>query len=97
MWHQALRKGRYIPIFYGGGITGDVQVNDTHAHHCLKTAYRLLESELMLKKLKADPNKVPAPTRDEMMDMCVGACKSLTVDVGLALKQNFMTNNFDES
>ena len=34
-----IHKG-YIPVYIGGGITGDIQVNDTHFHHPLKAAYR---------------------------------------------------------
>ena len=40
-----------ILVSMGGGITGDEQVNDTHAHHPLKGHYWVVESELMLQKL----------------------------------------------
>ena len=36
----ALLKRGYIQITYGGGITGDQQVNDTHLHKLVKDAYR---------------------------------------------------------
>ena len=94
---MALRNRGYIPIFFGGGITGDLQVNDTHIHHRLKAAYRQLESELMLEKLRAEPNKVPAPTRDEMMSLCQEAWQNTKVDINAAMKQNFLTNKFDGS
>ena len=53
-----IHKG-YIPVYIGGGITGEVQINDTHFHHPLKAAYRLREQELMLKRLEAAPDKIP--------------------------------------
>ena len=33
------RKG-YILVIIGGGIIGDIQINDTHCHRCLKRQYR---------------------------------------------------------
>ena len=51
-----LSKG-YVPVLIGGGITGDVQVNDTHLHYALKADYRLQESNLMLKKIKKRSNE----------------------------------------
>ena len=52
---QALQARGNILILYGGGITGDLQVNDTHMHRPLKTQYRHMESDLMLQKLSKDP------------------------------------------
>ena len=48
---RALFERGYILVPMCGGITGDKQVNDTHAHHPLK-GHRDVESELMLQKLK---------------------------------------------
>ena len=64
---QALRAKGYIPICISGGITGDIQINDTHAHHKLKMAYREQEARLMLEMLDEHPNKIPAPTRDDII------------------------------
>lgn len=61
----------------GGGITGFIQANDTHYHCKLKSYYRDLEMELMLEKLQVESNKVPAPTREEMINMTVKAAKKL--------------------
>ena len=36
---QALFKKGYVLVVIGGGITGDVQINDTDCHHHLKTLY----------------------------------------------------------
>ena len=54
---QALWKRGYILVVIGGGITGLVQVNDTHLHRALKMEYRKKESALMLEKLKDNPKK----------------------------------------
>ena len=42
-------------VVFGGGITGDLQINDTHLHRSLKTAYRHKESELLVDKLRKEP------------------------------------------
>ena len=66
---KALFKQGYVLIVIGGGITGDVQINDTHVHHQLKTNYREQEMEMMLRQLEENPIKIPAPSRDEIMLM----------------------------
>ena len=81
----------------GGGITGDVQVNDTHIHHFLKLSYRNLESELMAQQLQNEPHKIPSPTRDDMMRMLVDSWDSLKINVAMALKENFILNALDGS
>ncbi|KAK7467855.1 hypothetical protein BaRGS_00036926, partial [Batillaria attramentaria] len=81
----------------GGGITGDVQVNDTHYHHRLKKEYRERESKLVLEKLSDNPNRVPSPSRDEMMRMLVESWNSLEVDANQALKSLFVNNALDGS
>ena len=48
----ALFKKGYFLIHVGGGITGDVQVNDTTYHKQSKAVYRKKEMELMLDQLK---------------------------------------------
>ena len=55
-------------------------MNDTHLHAPLKAKYRELETKLMLAKLREFPNKVPSPSRDEMMVMLQNATKSVTID-----------------
>ena len=56
-------------IIIGGGITSDIQVNDTSYHTQAKALYRKHEMELMLEKLQKDSEAVPQPTRDEMTNM----------------------------
>ena len=43
----ALLKRGYVPVIIGGGVTGDIQVNDTNLHSPLKAKYRELEQSLM--------------------------------------------------
>ena len=54
---EALLKRGYILVLIGGGVTGDIQINDTHMHSPLKTNYSLLESSLMVEKLDNFPGK----------------------------------------
>ena len=80
----------YILIVIVGGITGDVQCNDTHVHHLLKKKYRELEAELMIGMLRKDPNKIRSSSRDNIMKMLSDAWNLL--DIEAALKQNFLTS-----
>ena len=40
---EALLKRGYVPVIIGGGVTGDIQINDTDLHSPLKAKYRELE------------------------------------------------------
>ena len=40
---NAFLKRKYVPIIIGGGVAGDVQINDTDIHRPLKEKYRALE------------------------------------------------------
>ena len=66
---EAFLARGHILVVIGGGITGDIQVNDTHIHHHLKKEYREHEAQLMFDQLKADPTKIPSPSRGEMMKL----------------------------
>ena len=80
-----IHKG-YIPVYIGGGITGDIQVNDTHFHHPLKAAYREKEQRLMLEKLGMSSDKV-SPDRQEMMNMFRESANEVLdrLDIGLEI------------
>ena len=54
---QALLKKGYILVIIGGGITGDIQINDTNCHRDLKK-HRDPEIKLMLEQLEIDPIKI---------------------------------------
>ena len=51
----ALLERGYILVLIGGGITGDIQINDTDFHAPLKAKYREFEMSKMLDKLENDP------------------------------------------
>ena len=51
----------------------------------------------MMKMLRKVSNKIPSPSRDDIMKMLNDAWNSLNVDVEEALKQNFLTLAFDGS
>ena len=92
---QALwNRGYIILAIIGGGITGFVQVNGTHLHKSLKSEYRKKESELMLEKLQNDPQKLPAPDRNEMMRLLVNS-NNVKIGVKSAFKSVWITNALD--
>ena len=64
---EALLKRGYLYVGIGGGLTGDIQINDTDIHAPLKREYRKLEQELVINQLQSDPKKIPQPTQDGMM------------------------------
>ena len=94
---EALLKRGYVCIGIGGGITGDIQINDTDIHSPLKRAYRQLEQELMIKQLQADPKKTPQSTRNDMMRMLVESLQSIDVDVQGCHKSLWLTCVLDGS
>ena len=92
---QALLKKGYVLVVIGGGITGDIQINDTSCHHNLKKHYREFEMNLMLEQLNNDPKKIPSPSGDEMIRMLLKAWEFLDVDTEREFKSLFITNTFD--
>ena len=74
---QALFKKGYVFVIIGGGIPGDIQINDTNCHRDLKKHYRDLEMKLMLEQFEKDPIKIPSPSRNEIMSMLLKAWKHL--------------------
>ena len=94
---KALCQRGYVLVLMGGGITGFIQANDTDVHHHLKSHYRNEEMALMLKNLEVDKNKVPAPNREEMINMLCAAWKETNVDFIAVFKKLFGTNKFDGS
>ena len=96
---KSLAKRGYFLVILPGGITGDLQVNDTDLHHSLKTSYREKEAALMIDKLRENPDKVPSPSRDDIMKMCKAAfeeCVAKT-DISDAFKRNGLTIKLDGS
>ena len=91
-----LKRG-YAPIIVGGGVTGDIQINDTDIHRPLKEKYRALEQQVMIDQLKADPKRIPQPSRDDMMQMLKKSFDSLEIDVASRFKALWVTNALDRS
>ena len=93
---QALLKKWYVLVVTGGGITGDIQINDKSCHHNLKK-HREFEMNLMLEQLNNDPNKIPSPSQDEMLRMPLNAWELLDVDTEREFESLFVTNALDGS
>ena len=73
----ALLKRGYVLVGIGGGVTSDIQINDTEIHSPLKTKYRELEQQFMIAQLRSDPTKIPQSSHNEMMRMLVESNNSL--------------------
>uniref|UniRef100_A0A0L8FFZ7 Uncharacterized protein n=1 Tax=Octopus bimaculoides TaxID=37653 RepID=A0A0L8FFZ7_OCTBM len=87
----------YMLIIIGGGITGFVQVNDTHLHKQLKTKYHEIEKVKMLEKLVQTPNKIPTPNQSEMIQMLHQTHADCKIDVEAAFKSTWATDTSDGS
>ena len=92
---EAFLKRGYVPIIIGGGVSGDIQINDTDIHRPLKGKYRALEQQLMTDQLKADPKRIPQPSRDGMMRMLKKSFDCLEIDVASRFKVLWVTNALD--
>ena len=83
----------------GGGLTGDVQVCDTHRHGPLTTNYRGLEGRDSRRQLKLRPQKLPSFTRQHVFNrsMEAWAQTSTGVDGRKEWVQNACLNALDGS
>ena len=45
---KVLTKRGYVPVIIGGGVTGNIQLNDTDLHVSLKAKFQELEQSLMI-------------------------------------------------
>jgi hypothetical protein len=95
----ALLKKGYILIVIGGGVTGDVQINDTDLHVPLKAKYRKLEMQSMIKQLRDAPKKNPQPSRNDMMWMLCQSFEEVLdeTDFSERFKSIWITNKLDGS
>ena len=50
----------------------------------------------MLEQLEKDPNKIPSPSRNEMMCNALQAWETIEIDTKREFKSLFMTNALDE-
>ena len=94
---EAFSKRGYVPRIIGGGIPGDIQINDTDIHQSLKEKYQSLEQQLMIDQLKADPKRIPLPSRDGIMWMLKKSFDSLEIDVASRFKALWVTSALDGS
>ena len=93
---SVLKDKVYFLIAIGGGITGDMQVNDTTYHRVVKAAYRKREMKLMIDLFKEHPDKIPASNRDQMK-LFEESWKEVCEHNVNAFKQNMLTLTFDGS
>ena len=93
---QALFQKGYILAIIGGGITDDIQMNDTHCHRRLRNQYRDLEMKLMLEQLEKNPIKIPSPSRNEM-SMFLASWEKLQIDIEKEFRSLFVTKALDGS
>lgn len=93
---EALFKKGYILVIVGGGITGDIQINDTHCQRRLKGQYRDLEMKLVLEQLEKNLTKIPSPSRNEMMSILLASWEKLHIDSEKEFKSLFVSNALDD-
>ena len=91
-----LKRG-YVSVIIGDGVIGDIQINYIDQNCPLKVKYRELELNLMLEHLRADPKKIPQPSRDDMIRMLVKRFNSLKIDVVNRFKALWIPNALDGS
>ena len=94
---EALLKRGYVPVIIGGGVTGDIQINDTDLHSPLKAKYRELEELLIIDRLKSNSKKIPLPSRDDMMRILSECFEAVETDVVTHFKSLWVTNALDGS
>ena len=93
----ALFKRGYILVVNGGGVTGDIQVKHTDVHSSLKAKYRQLEQDLMIRQLTEYPQKIPQPSRNDMMRKSDERFRSLKIDFASRFKAFWVTKTLDRS
>ena len=76
-----------ILAILGGGITWIVQVNYTH--RAIISGYRKKESQLMFQNFSNNPQKVPAPDRNDILKVVSGSLECVKFGKNKTLK-NFI-------
>ena len=89
---QALFKKGYVLVVIGGGITGNIQINDKNCHRVLKKHHQDLKMKLMLEQLVEGPIKIPSPSQNKTMHMLLQGWKTLEIDTKNEFKSPFETN-----
>ena len=82
----------------GGGVTGDVQVGDTHRHGPYTAAYREIETEENNRQLYLRPWKMPECSRQTVLDRAVNAWSTCShMQCSREWKQDGILNALDGS
>ena len=76
----------------GSSATGFIQAIDTDLHRCLKALYRNEETDLTLKVMSVDMNKVPATKREDMITILISAWKIIKIHFAPVFKKTFAIN-----
>ena len=85
-------------MILSGGITGDLQLNNTDLHHPLKASYRKKEAASVIEKLRENPDNISCPSRGETMKMRKAAFEETIAKVDVAtFKRNGLTIKLDSS
>ena len=74
---KLLHKMGHAVLRIGGGITGDVQVGDTHRHGPYTKAYREREVDDAMRQQSVRPGRLPATSRQSVLDRAVAAWRDL--------------------
>ena len=64
----------------GGGITGDVQVGDTHKHHAYQQKYSAAEIADAARQLELRPWKLPVVLRSVVLERAWDAWAEISHD-----------------
>ena len=77
----------------------DLQVNSAEVHHPSKSKHREKGSLLMIEKLQENPDKIPSPNRDEIMQILKSSWSDTIgkIDIHSAFKRNELTIKLDGS
>ena len=74
---RKLHEMGHAVLRIGGGITGDVQVGDTHRHGPYTKAYRDREQDGAFRQQTLRPARMPEVSRRTVLDRAVGAWRDL--------------------
>ena len=104
VWQPLLEKWVYYRISLGNLSCSKVghsikkvtyKLMILNMHWPLKQNYHRHEQELMIKKLREDPTKIPTVGRNEIMNLTIESWNELKVDVEARYKSLWLTNALD--
>ena len=94
MVDDAMRQKNHSVLRIGGGLTGDVQVGDTHRHGPYSKAYRAAETSDAARELRLRPGRLPCVSRQTVLDRAARSWKQLLVrDPEMEWKENGILND----